>query len=141
MAGRACRSSGWRRLGPQAPPGTAPPGAAAAAPHQLPLPARPATAAGHPQQHQPARQLQQGGGGNHAGAEPLDGGSAVQHLLANYQHGPLLEGIATGGELAAQDLVGASIADLEARDAAAQLAQLGEVAAEQAAAVEHQQGG
>lgn len=60
MAGRACRSSAPRRPGLQL---QAPPGTAAAAPTShapLPLPARPATAAGPPQQ--PARQLQPGGG-------------------------------------------------------------------------------
>jgi hypothetical protein len=84
------------------------------------------------------QQPQQGGTGLHPGAEPLDGVRPMQHPLAIEQHRPIAQVVAPGGQAGAQGLIAAAIADLQAGYAAAQLAELGEVTAEHAAAIEHQ---
>jgi len=89
--------------------------------------------------HQGCQHLEQGSAGGHAGAQPLDGRSAVEHLLPVDHHGAVAQVVAARGEVGAQVGIHAAIADLQPGDAAAQLAEHREVAAERAAAIEHQQ--
>ncbi len=62
----------------------------------------------------------------------------MEDLLAIDEHGAVAQVVTARGQEGAQAAVTAAIADLQPGDATAQLAQHGEVAAERAAAVEHQ---
>lgn len=89
--------------------------------------------------HQRGQQPQQGRAGPHASADPADRFGAVQHPFAVDQHRAIPQRITAAFKRSTQGVIGAAVTDAQTGDAAAQLAQLGEVAAEQAAAVEHQQ--
>lgn len=62
----------------------------------------------------------------------------MQNLLTIQDHGAIAQAIAAALQLFSQRLISTAIADLQTRDATAQLTEFGEVAAEQAAAIEHQ---
>jgi hypothetical protein len=91
--------------------------------------------------HQGGQHPQEGGAGRHAPAEPLDGFGAVPHLLARDHHGAIAQMETPPGERLAQRRVRPAIADPQAGNARPQLAELGEMAAERAPPVKHQDRG